>query len=141
MAVIAGPVATLTVSPDTVTLAAGDTITFSAIGLDAHGNRVASIPTLTVMTMNPVNPYVEATVTETFTVSGHDRFNNTRAVTVSAWSISGGNPGTITSDGVYTALSFVTGIQSWRNSIVANAKGSVVTGGVIVICLAAELCH
>lgn len=81
--VTAGPLATITVTPSTVTLAAGATQQFTAVGHDAGNNVVAIAPTWSVAsgggTINGTGLFTAGTVAGTFTNS----------VTATSGSISG----------------------------------------------------
>ncbi len=65
--VIAGPVATLVVTPETATLAQGETQTFTAVGRDAGGNVVTINPTWSVVNGGGTVPSGSTGTTVVFT--------------------------------------------------------------------------
>lgn len=75
--VIAGPVATITVTPNPATLAVGATQVFTAVGTDAGGNVVAINPTWTVINGGGTIPAGTTGQTATFTATTSGTFTNT----------------------------------------------------------------
>ena len=101
--VTAGPLATITVTPNPATLAINGAQQFTAVGMDANGNPVAITPTWTVVanggTISATGLFTAGTVSGTFTSTVHatsGALSGTATVTVTAGAattlaISGGN--------------------------------------------------
>jgi putative cell wall-binding protein len=77
--IAAGPLATLTITPDTSTVTVGDSVTYTATGVDAQGNSLGDVTAGTTFTSSPDGSVSGATVT--FTVAGPHTVTGTYTAT------------------------------------------------------------